>query len=68
MSNSYRQRVDQTIVYLPTNLHTFDEIREEIRRTFVGAPPMRILLTSDDDGHLVISVTLDGAWVDTETP
>jgi hypothetical protein len=62
MPNSYRRRVDQTIVYLPTNLDTFDEIREEIRRTFVGAPPRRIMLTCDDDGHLVISVTLDAAW------
>lgn len=62
MPNSYRQRLDQTIVYLPTNLETFDEIREEIRRTFVGAPPSRIVLTADDDGNLVISVRLDAAW------
>lgn len=56
MPDSYRQIIDQTVIYLPTNADTLSDILSELRQEFVDVPPKLMWAKCDDDGHLVISV------------
>lgn len=74
MSNSYRQRLEQTIIYMPANMETFHEILTEARGFYIrmGVPLRRITVTTDDDGNLVVSgpvaVQSDFAILTNEAP
>jgi hypothetical protein len=60
--NSHRQRIDQTVIYQPTNLETLTDIFEDLRKEFPTVPPKLMWTKSDDDGNLVINVPLDYPW------
>lgn len=67
MSDSYRRRLDETVIYLPTNVETLLDIVSELRLEYGTIPARFMTVTSDDDDNLVIGVPLTRAWENTAT-
>lgn len=64
MPDSYRRRIDETVIYLPINMETLQDIINELRTELAVVPPRLMTVRTDDDGHLVVSVPVQHPWAD----
>lgn len=62
MPDSYRRRIDETVIYLPINMETLQDIFNELRQELAVVPPKLMTVRADDDGHLVVSVPVQHPW------